>query len=86
MARITRAISITPEQDKFLKENPSFNLSSMAQNQIDILMERAVNPMYIKELTEKIDMLEKNLAKWRDMYYKAQEFINLKGFLDDFMS
>lgn len=78
MARIITTVSITPEQNLFLMENKTINLSHIVQNQLNILMENAKSPEFLKELQIQNDNLTKNMKHWQQMFYKLKDFSQSK--------
>jgi hypothetical protein len=74
MVRKTRAVTLTPEQDKFIVEN-NINASALLQNEVEKIMERTINPEVLKEYKEQIERMEKNIQLWKDKLAEIYDYI-----------
>jgi len=80
MVRITKAITITPEQDQFIVDN-DIKVSLLVQNEISDMMANHSNPNFHKN---KIQELERLIEVHKRNFKIAGEFIESKGLISSF--
>lgn len=80
MVREYKSITITPEQQKFLDENPNFNLSAWIQVKLEEEMNKErVNMESYRDLLATIEYL-------REKQNRFYQFLNQKGIIDAFLN
>jgi hypothetical protein len=84
MGRIIISVSITSEMNQFLMENKDISPTRIIQDHLLGLMSTKLNPVFLKEMQEEKQRIEDARDRWKDMFYKAQEFLSKEGLNDKF--